>query len=91
MDYGVSCESCCLCTNVDQPSFFHDRDIAFRFQEFNQKEFGVAVDENVRLVDINPAMLKVGKQRAAARGYHLMSFEEGNAQDLKGTYGMRLI
>jgi ubiquinone/menaquinone biosynthesis C-methylase UbiE len=62
-----------------------DRDIAFRFQEFNQREFGVAVDENIRLVDINPAMLEVGRQRASARGYHLMSFEEGNAQDLKGT------
>lgn len=82
MDYGCSVSRVlCLCT---QQCLFHDRDIAFRFQEFNQKEFGVAVDENVRLVDINPAMLKVGKQRAAARGYHLMSFEEGNAQDLKG-------
>ena len=69
---------------------FSFRDIAFRFQEYNLNEFGVGVDENIRLVDINPAMLQVGRERAEKKGYHLMTFEEGNAQDLSSIKSINL-
>ncbi|KAJ3371797.1 2-hexaprenyl-6-methoxy-1,4-benzoquinone methyltransferase [Kappamyces sp. JEL0680] len=58
-------------------------DIAFRFVESIQKEYGVRADGNVRLVDINPAMLQVGQERAAKRGYLGITFEEGNAEMLE--------
>jgi ubiquinone/menaquinone biosynthesis C-methylase UbiE len=40
----------------------------------------------VKLVDINPAMLQVGQQRALARSLSGITFEEGNAERLESMF-----
>jgi 2-methoxy-6-polyprenyl-1,4-benzoquinol methylase len=57
-------------------------DVSFQFVEQVKKEYGQKVDDNVTVFDINPEMLKVGKQRAINRGLTKLSFVEGNAEKL---------
>ncbi|KAI8621071.1 ubiE/COQ5 methyltransferase family-domain-containing protein [Chytriomyces sp. MP71] len=60
-------------------------DIAFRFLDATRKKYGQNNDASVTVVDINPAMLEVGKQRSEALGYTAtgkISFQEGNAENL---------
>ncbi|KAJ3393470.1 2-hexaprenyl-6-methoxy-1,4-benzoquinone methyltransferase [Entophlyctis sp. JEL0112] len=60
-------------------------DIAFRFLNHCNAKYGPTHSASVRVVDINPAMLEVGKQRSKAIGLgdsDKISFEEGNAENL---------
>ncbi|KAJ3081769.1 2-hexaprenyl-6-methoxy-1,4-benzoquinone methyltransferase [Quaeritorhiza haematococci] len=61
-------------------------DIAFRFLEYVKAAHGDRSNANVTVVDINPAMLKVGEERAKQFGYldegSIISFQEGNAESL---------
>ncbi|KAJ3278002.1 2-hexaprenyl-6-methoxy-1,4-benzoquinone methyltransferase [Borealophlyctis nickersoniae] len=61
-------------------------DIAFRFLDYARNLYGAASQAKVTVVDINPAMLEVGKQRAPQFGYRdspQISFREGNAEHLE--------
>ncbi|KAJ3058679.1 2-hexaprenyl-6-methoxy-1,4-benzoquinone methyltransferase, partial [Podochytrium sp. JEL0797] len=60
-------------------------DIAFRFLDHVRKTHGVTNEAEVIVVDINPAMLEVGKERSKALGYTdtgKITFQEGNAENL---------
>ncbi|KAJ3024703.1 UNVERIFIED_CONTAM: 2-hexaprenyl-6-methoxy-1,4-benzoquinone methyltransferase [Siphonaria sp. JEL0065] len=60
-------------------------DIAFRFLDHVRKTHGINNEASVTVVDINPAMLEVGKQRSKALGYTdtgKIDFQEGNAENL---------
>ncbi|RKO86575.1 ubiE/COQ5 methyltransferase family-domain-containing protein [Blyttiomyces helicus] len=60
-------------------------DISFRFLENVRETYGTSAGASVRVVDINPAMLEVGRERAKALGYggaSNVTFEEGNAESL---------
>jgi 2-methoxy-6-polyprenyl-1,4-benzoquinol methylase len=61
-------------------------DIAFRFLDHIKSQHGALGDAHVTVLDINPAMLKVGQARAPEFGYgpesgHIDWFE-GNAEQL---------
>ncbi|KAI9007327.1 UbiE/COQ5 methyltransferase [Gaertneriomyces semiglobifer] len=61
-------------------------DIAFRFLDYTKNTHGSAANAKVTVVDINPAMLEVGKQRAPEFGYGNASnidFQVGNAENLE--------
>ncbi|KAJ1561161.1 2-hexaprenyl-6-methoxy-1,4-benzoquinone methyltransferase [Nowakowskiella sp. JEL0078] len=64
-------------------------DIAFRFLDNVKKNYGSIHDAQVTVVDINPSMLEVGRERAIKGGYVGISeefpkieFLEGNAENL---------
>ncbi|KAL2916422.1 hypothetical protein HK105_204178 [Polyrhizophydium stewartii] len=61
-------------------------DIAFRFLDYIKSRHGGLGSANVKVVDINPAMLQVGRERALKMGYPAdsphISFHEGNAEHL---------
>ncbi|KAJ3333782.1 2-hexaprenyl-6-methoxy-1,4-benzoquinone methyltransferase [Blyttiomyces sp. JEL0837] len=59
-------------------------DIAFRFLDHVKAMHGPNNSAKVTVVDINPAMLEVGKERAAKMNYLQgnISFVEGNAENL---------
>ncbi|KAJ1559821.1 hypothetical protein HK405_009215, partial [Cladochytrium tenue] len=44
-------------------------DVAFRFLDSAASRYGAAASASVRVVDINPAMLAVGQERAERLGY----------------------
>ncbi|KAJ3415676.1 2-hexaprenyl-6-methoxy-1,4-benzoquinone methyltransferase [Chytridiales sp. JEL 0842] len=61
-------------------------DIAFRFLNSVKAKYGPSNNANVTVVDINPSMLQVGRERAPAFGYGnspQISFQEGNAESLE--------
>ncbi|KAI8894597.1 UbiE/COQ5 methyltransferase [Globomyces pollinis-pini] len=57
-------------------------DIAFRFMESVKKQYGSEMESSVRIIDINPDMLNVGRERQKQFGYKAIEFEEGNAENL---------
>ncbi|KAI8919394.1 ubiquinone/menaquinone biosynthesis methyltransferase ubiE [Powellomyces hirtus] len=60
-------------------------DIAFRFLDYVKSQHGSMGGAKVTVVDINPAMLEVGKKRAVQLGHsdpERLSFMEGNAENL---------
>ncbi|KAJ3043306.1 2-hexaprenyl-6-methoxy-1,4-benzoquinone methyltransferase [Rhizophlyctis rosea] len=64
---------------------FDTRDIAFRFLDYVKNTHGSS-NAKVTVVDINPAMLEVGKERTAEFGYKnspQISFQVGNAENLE--------
>ncbi|XP_072043614.1 ubiquinone/menaquinone biosynthesis C-methyltransferase UbiE-like [Amphiura filiformis] len=61
-------------------------DIAFRFLDYTSREAknsDLPEPSHVTVCDINPSMLKVGEERAKARGIHSgLAWMEGNAEEL---------
>ncbi|KAJ3127131.1 2-hexaprenyl-6-methoxy-1,4-benzoquinone methyltransferase [Physocladia obscura] len=60
-------------------------DIAFRFLDYCKKVYGANNTASVTVVDINPAMLEVGKERSKRFGFAdsgKIFFQEGNAENL---------
>ncbi|KAI9207712.1 UbiE/COQ5 methyltransferase [Polychytrium aggregatum] len=60
-------------------------DIAFRFLDYIKRVHGSIGNASVTVVDINPAMLEVGKERATQFGYGnipQISWREGNAESI---------
>ncbi|KAJ3016603.1 2-hexaprenyl-6-methoxy-1,4-benzoquinone methyltransferase [Thoreauomyces humboldtii] len=60
-------------------------DIAFRFLDHVRSTHGTLGTAKVTVVDINPAMLEVGKRRSIGLGYtgqDVIEFREGNAERL---------
>ncbi|KAI9135907.1 ubiE/COQ5 methyltransferase family-domain-containing protein [Paraphysoderma sedebokerense] len=62
-------------------------DIALRFLDYVRSHYGGLKSANVTVLDINPAMLEVGKQRFSKLGFQPendphVSFQVGNAEDL---------
>ncbi|OAJ43133.1 hypothetical protein BDEG_26514 [Batrachochytrium dendrobatidis JEL423] len=62
-------------------------DIAFRFLDSVKRNHGGVGQAQVTVLDINPAMLQVGRERALKLGYPVdsphISFQEANAEHLE--------
>lgn len=57
-------------------------DITFKFLDYLKDNYGSFEERNVTVLDINPEMLKFGKQRALQKGLNNIQFIEGNAEHL---------